>query len=305
MRVMFKDKVVVFSFSNGGLHLSGDLRLSPRAALNLLQTLADHLQGGGSSWFGVSGGFLAAAQLWGALSPAGELALRALSFRVKGDELGLDGGGVDALVVEEVFDPFGHVHVGRGVVAFDVRRGDDSASRQLPDVHVVDGQDAVQAEQALVEAVHVDLLGDGLQQDEGGLFEQRVGGVEQDAHHDDAQRGIQVEHPAGSGLCRRVLQVHYRVVQVPVVRQVAVGARVLTVFALTGLPHKCEDDGVHHHDDGAQGVPQHVEEDAAHVELRRRIGLRFHLVEVGVAVHLHLRAVFTADLCRLQPQTKV
>lgn len=69
---------------------------------------------------------------------------------------------MDALVVEEVLDALGHFHVRCGVVAFDVRCSDDAAASQLPDVELVDGKDAFQTQQLLIEPVHVDLLGHGL-----------------------------------------------------------------------------------------------------------------------------------------------
>ena len=47
------------------------------------------------------------------------------------DELWLDGGGVDALVVEELLHPLRHLHVLRQVEAADVRRGDDTVAGQL------------------------------------------------------------------------------------------------------------------------------------------------------------------------------
>lgn len=69
---------------------------------------------------------------------------------------------MDALIMEKVLDPLGHVHVGCGVLAFDVRGGDDATARQLPDVQLVHRQHAVEFPQARVELMHVDLLGDGL-----------------------------------------------------------------------------------------------------------------------------------------------
>ena len=48
------------------------------------------------------------------------------------DELRLDGGGVDALVVEELLHVLGDLHVLGQVQAADVRRGDDAVSGELP-----------------------------------------------------------------------------------------------------------------------------------------------------------------------------
>lgn len=293
------------------LHFSGnpDLSLRPRAHLNYgprrLWSLTDHLQVWSDCSLLVRAGVLfvrsAAAQLGSALSPTGELAQGVSRLWAERDKLGLDGGGVDALVVEEVLDAFGHLHVRCGVVAFDVRRGDDAASGQLPDVQLVDGQDAVQAQQTLVEPVHVDLLGHGLQQDEGRLFEQRVGSVQQDAHHDDAQRGIKVKNPAGAGELHgrhswTHVQIDNGVVVMVMVSGVAVDARIHALLTFdAGLPHKGEYYSIDHYDDGAQGVAQHMQEDPAHVELRRRVVVGIHLLIVGVSIHLHLCAAFTAD----------
>ncbi|KAK5903389.1 hypothetical protein CgunFtcFv8_007175 [Champsocephalus gunnari] len=159
-------------------------------------------------------------------------------------------------------------------MALDVRRGDDAAAGQLPDVQLVDGQDALQSQQPLIEPVHVDLLGHGLKQNEGRLFEQWVGSIQQDAHHDDAEGGIQVEDPAGTGKLHgqhsgTLHQVDQRVVDVLVVRGVAVDTGVHTRLAFyTGLPHEGEYYSSDHHNDGAEGVTQHVQEDPTHVELR-------------------------------------
>lgn len=284
------------------LQLSDGLR--PRLQEHpLLRDFTDHLQGRGLALGAallVGARVLlvcgAAAQFGGALSPAGQLAQGVPRLRVEGDKLGLDGGGVDALVVEEVLDPLGHVHVRRGVVALDVGGGDDPAARQLPDVQLVDGQHAVQAQQPLVEPVHVDLLGHGLQQDESGLLEQRVGCVQQDPYHDDAERGVEVENPAGAGegLWKPFRQVHQRLVDMHVVCAMAPDAGITAFLIIfTGLPHKGEYEGVDHNDDGAQSVTQHVEEDPTHVELGRRRVLVVQLVVAGAAVQLQILTVLT------------
>jgi len=57
-------------------------------------------------------------------------------------ELGLDGSRVDAAVVEEGLDLVGVLHVLGRVVADDVRGGDDLASGELPDVQLVDVENA-------------------------------------------------------------------------------------------------------------------------------------------------------------------
>lgn len=50
---------------------------------------------------------------------------------------------MDALIVEKVLDTLGYIHVGCGVVAFDVRGGDNATARQLPDVQLVHRQHAL------------------------------------------------------------------------------------------------------------------------------------------------------------------
>ncbi len=100
-----------------------------------------------------------------ALGAAEDAVLRVDGVRVV-DELGLDGGGVNALVVKELLDVLGHLHVLAQVEAADVRRGDDPVGRQLPDVEVVDCQNAIDvAQQLLFEDVHVYVGGHGLEQD--------------------------------------------------------------------------------------------------------------------------------------------
>lgn len=59
------------------------------------------------------------------------------------DELGLDGGRVDAHVVEERLDLLGDLHVVVNVPTPDVGGGDYAVAGQLPDMKFVDGQDAV------------------------------------------------------------------------------------------------------------------------------------------------------------------
>ena len=59
------------------------------------------------------------------------------------EELRLDGGRVDALVVEERLDVIGHAHVVLQALTRDVRGGDDAVACQLPHVELVDGNDSV------------------------------------------------------------------------------------------------------------------------------------------------------------------
>lgn len=100
--------------------------------------------------------------------------------------------------MEKVLDALGHIHVGCGVMAFNVRGCDNATARQLPDVQLMHCQNALQIPQASVQLVHVDLLGYGLEQDKSGLLQQGVGGVEEDADHDDAECGVEIKHPARS-----------------------------------------------------------------------------------------------------------
>ncbi len=63
----------------------------------------------------------ATAELWGTLRSTGELAERSARLRVHSYEFRLNGCSVDAFIVEKVLDTLGYVHVGCGVMAFDVR----------------------------------------------------------------------------------------------------------------------------------------------------------------------------------------
>ena len=50
---------------------------------------------------------------------------------------------MNALIVEELFDLLGNLHVLGQIAAAYVRWGDDSVAGQLPHVELVDGQNAV------------------------------------------------------------------------------------------------------------------------------------------------------------------
>ena len=128
----------------------------------------------------------------------------------------------------------------------------------------MDGQNALQLSQPRIQAVHVDLLGHRLQQDQRRLLQKWIRGVQQDANHNHTQRRVQVKHPARSSSGQRcvhvrqaavvamitILQLHQRVIDVLVVSAVAVDAGVNAGHpGLTRLPHEGEDDGVDN-DDG-------------------------------------------------------
>ena len=53
------------------------------------------------------------------------------------DELGLDGGGMDSLVMEEILHIFGNGHVFRQLIAANVSRADELRAAQSPDVQFV------------------------------------------------------------------------------------------------------------------------------------------------------------------------
>ena len=94
--------------------------------------------------------------------------------------------------MEELFHLLGDLHVLGEVETADVGRGDDAVSRQLPDVELVHRQDTLNlikqnfdsqaslsyralhrylCHEFLLKRVDLDVGGDGLQEDEGGLDE--------------------------------------------------------------------------------------------------------------------------------------
>lgn len=182
---------------------------------------------------------------------------------------------MDAFLMEEVFDAFSCVHVRGRVVTLNVCRGDDSAPSQLPDVQLMDCQNPLKTPQLFVQPLHVNLLGHGLQQDEGGLLQQWEGSIEQDGHQDYTECGIQVEHPTRSCYSDSTGTIavdQVRIIHWPVVRAVATQAWVNTyLLIVTCPPHECENESINHDNDRAKGIAQHMQEDSTHVELGRRI----------------------------------
>lgn len=172
-------------------------------------------------------------------------------------ELGLDGGGVDAVGVQAAAHRFGQFHVPRGTLAFevefdlDVQAADQLGVAQLPDVHVVAGHDARQVFDVRFDVFHVDADGDGLQEDARGGFAERDGGGEDYGGDDQGDGRVHVEAPA--------------VVREP------------------------DEEGGGDDADVAEGVAQDVEEDAAHVEVAVRVAVAaLGLLFLGLGVSVLL-----------------
>lgn len=89
-------------------------------------------------------------------------------------ELWLDGRGVDALIVEELFDFFSNLHVFGEISASDVGRCDDSVPGQLPDVKFVNGKNTVDfGKKPPLDGVNLDVGRHGLQENQRGVPQQR------------------------------------------------------------------------------------------------------------------------------------
>ena len=73
-------------------------------------------------------------------------------------------------------------------------RGDDPVTRQLPDVKLVNCQDSVNLRhQLLLQGVHLDVCGNGLQEDQGGLNEERPDGLENEDDEEEGEAGVHVQ----------------------------------------------------------------------------------------------------------------
>lgn len=87
------------------------------------------------------------------------------------EELGLDGGGVDAKAVEDLLDLLaGVAEVAVGVHG-DVDAGDDHAVDEVPDVEVVDAQDSLDLLDLVLQLGEADLRRGALQQDATALLD--------------------------------------------------------------------------------------------------------------------------------------
>lgn len=81
------------------------------------------------------------------------------------NELRLNGGRMNTLVVEELFDFLGNFHVLGEIPAANVSGGDDTIPRKLPDMELVNCEDAINlGEQPLLDGVHLDMRGHRLQE---------------------------------------------------------------------------------------------------------------------------------------------
>lgn len=172
----------------------------------------------------------AAAVIFSVLRGGGEVAVAAVEA-----ELGLDGGGVDAVFVEAAPDGAGELHVAGGALAFEVefdlhvQAGDELDVAELPDVQVVAGDDAGEFLDVFFDVVDADAGGDGLEEDAGGGFAEGDGRAEDYEGDDEGDEGVGIEAVGGG----------------------------------------CEPDYEGGADDAdvAEGVAHDVQEDAAHVEV--------------------------------------
>ena len=88
---------------------------------------------------------------------------------------------------------FAHLHVLGEVETPDVGAGDDPVPGQLPDVELVHGEDPVHlGHQLLLEAVHLDVGGHGLEEDQGGLNQQRPDRLEDQEDQEDAEARVHI-----------------------------------------------------------------------------------------------------------------
>ena len=168
--------------------------------------------------------------------------------------LQLNSCGVDARRVEILLDVPGqsHVMINRlcslgGREHLEVTGGHNPPSDQPPDVELVDAGDARDAlHQVGLQLGQVNVGRDGVEEDEGGVPEERPGGHADDDHDEEGEDGVEV---------------------VPV------------------LPICQPDDGgADHHHHTAQSVSHHVQEDTADVHLRASSLLLRGLSLLGMAV---------------------
>ena len=69
----------------------------------------------------------------------------------------------------------------------------DPVPRELPDVELVDCQDAVHLRhQLLLQGVHLDVCWHGLEEDQRGLDQQRPDGLEDEDDEDEGEAGVHV-----------------------------------------------------------------------------------------------------------------
>jgi len=148
-------------------------------------------------------------------------------------------------------------------------RGYDAIAGQLPHMELVHSQHAIDfLQKPLLDGINLDVRGHRLQQDQGGLAQQRPHGVQDQHNQYNGQSGIHIE----------------------------------SVLPLR-LPHHHSTD---HHNDAAECIAQNVQEGAAHVHLagivavsmagllHRRLLL---LLLVGKFVLLILALVHVGQLC--------
>ena len=71
---------------------------------------------------------------------------------------------------------------------------DNSVSSQLPDVELVNCQDPVNLRhQLLLQRVHLDMCGHSLQEDQGGLYQERPDRLEDENDEEDGEAGVHIQ----------------------------------------------------------------------------------------------------------------
>ena len=165
---------------------------------------------------------------------AGISAAAVVVLRVEA-ELGLDGGGVDAIGVQAAADSECELHVASRALTLevkldlDVQAADKLGVAELPDVDVVARHDAGEVFDIGLDVVNANTSGNCLEEDARCGFAEGDGGCQDDGSDDERNGRVHVETPA-----------------------------------VVGEPNKeCGGDNA----DIAESVAQNVKEDTAHVEV--------------------------------------
>lgn len=186
-------------------------------------------------------------------------------------ELGLDGGGVDAVGVQAAADSLCQLHVARGALALeveldlDVQAADELGVAELPDVDVVAGDDAGKVLDVGFDVLDGNAGGNSLEEDARSSLAKRDGRGEDNSGDDERDGRVHVEAPAEVG----------------------------------EPDEECGGNDA----DVTEGITQNVEEDTAHVEVTVRVAvatalllLRLSVPVLLVVYRLALRAAVTRVL---------
>ena len=135
---------------------------------------------------------------------AGISAAAVVVLRVEA-ELGLDGGGVDAIGVQAAADSEREFHVASRALTLeveldlDVQAADEFGVAELPDVDVVARDNAGEIFNVGLDVVNANACGNSLEKDAGGGLAERDGGCEDDGGDDKRNHRVHVEAPAVVG----------------------------------------------------------------------------------------------------------